>query len=65
MLEESAKMCSMLQMELENVSENGNGEKLIDLSLRMNISAVNGLWVLLVGEKLELTDPKLTKIVQV
>ena len=63
MLEESAKMCSMLQMELENVSE--NGEKLIDLSLRMNISAVNGLWVLLVGEKLELTDPKLTKIVQV
>lgn len=65
MLEESAKMCSMLQMELENVSENENGEKLIDLSLRMNISAVNGLWVLLVGEKLELTDPKLTKIVQV
>ena len=63
MLEESAKMCSMLQMDLENVSE--NGEKLIDLSLRMNISAVNGLWVLLVGEKLELTDPKLTKIVQV
>ena len=25
----------------------------------------SGLWVLLVGEKLELTDPKLTKIVQV
>ncbi len=32
---------------------------------RMNVSIVNALWVLLVGEKLDLNDSKLAKIVQV
>ncbi len=31
----------------------------------MNVSIVNALWVLLVGEKLDLNDAKLAKIVQV
>jgi hypothetical protein len=35
------------------------------LNLRLNISIVNALWVLLVGEQLELEDPHLAQIIQV
>ena len=36
----------------------------VGLNLQMNISIVNALWVVLVGEKLELDDPKLLNIVK-
>ena len=36
----------------------------IELNLQMNISIVNALWVILVGEKLALDDPKLLKVVK-
>ena len=35
----------------------------IDINSSINISIVNALWFILVGEKLELSDPKLQKIV--
>ena len=65
MIEEVNKLCSMLEKEVGQMEENEFGEKLIDLSLKMNISIVNALWVLLVGEKLDLNDEKLARIVQV
>ena len=65
MIEEVNKLCSMLEKEVGQMEENESGEKLIDLSLKMNISIVNALWVLLVGEKLDLNDEKLARIVQV
>ena len=65
MIEEANKLCSMLEKEVGQMEENEFGEKLIDLSLKMNISIVNALWVLLVGEKLDLNDEKLARIVQV
>ena len=65
MIEEVNKLCSMLEKEVGQMEENEFGEKLVDLSLKMNISIVNALWVLLVGEKLDLNDEKLARIVQV
>lgn len=65
MIEEANKLCSMLETEVGHTEVNEFGEKLVDLSLRMNISIVNALWVLLVGEKLDLKDEKLARIVQV
>ena len=65
MIEEVNKLCSMLEKEVVQMEENEFGEKLVDLSLKMNISIVNALWVLLVGEKLDLNDEKLAWIVQV
>ena len=35
----------------------------INLNKAMNISILNALWAILVGEKLELTDPKLNKTI--
>ena len=37
--------------------------KPVDLSNTMNISIVNALWHIITGEKLDLQDPKLTKII--
>ena len=65
MIEEVNKLCSMLETEVGQMEANEAGEKLMDLSLKMNISIVNALWVLLVGEKLDLNDEKLARIVQV
>ena len=36
----------------------------VGLNLQMNISIVNALWAILVGEKLDLDDPKLLKVVK-
>ena len=33
------------------------------LSLKLNISIVNALWTILVGEQLELTDPKIVDLI--
>ena len=52
-LEEVDKLCDKLD------SDGHHGSRAIDLSQRMNISIVNALWVLLVGEKLELDDKRL------
>jgi hypothetical protein len=65
MLEEVHKLCDMLEQELEMTQVNADGECLMELALKMNISIVNALWVLLVGEKLELNDERLTTIVKV
>jgi len=65
MLEEIQKLCSMLEQELESTEANESGERLIQLDLKMNISIVNALWLLLVGEKLELNDDRLMTIVKV
>jgi len=65
MLEEVQKLCVMLEQELEGKKVNKEGERLMELALKMNISIVNALWVLLVGEKLELNDERLTTIVKV
>ena len=37
----------------------------ISLNLRLNISIVNALWVILVGEQLDLEDPTLAEILKV
>ena len=34
----------------------------VDLNRTMNISILNALWSILVGEKLDLDDPKLAKV---
>ena len=52
-LEEVEKLCDQLDI------DGDQGNKAIDLTQRMNISIVNALWVLLVGEKLELNDKRL------
>ena len=65
MLEEVHKLCDMLGQELARTEVNEEGERLMELALKMNISIVNALWVLLVGEKLELNDERLTTIVKV
>ncbi len=65
MLEEVQKLCVMLEQELEGKKVNKEGERLMELALKMNISIVNALWVILVGEKLELNDERLTTIVKV
>ncbi len=65
MLEEVHKLCDMLEQELERTQVNVDGECLMELALKMNISIVNALWVLLVGEKLELNDERLATIVKV
>ena len=52
-LEEVEKLCDQLDI------DGDQGNKPIDLTQRMNISIVNALWVLLVGEKLELNDKRL------
>ena len=44
-------------------ADQNNGK--ISLNLRLNISIVNALWMLLVGEELELEDPHLAEIIQV
>ncbi len=36
----------------------------VDLNRTMNISILNALWSILVGEKLDLDDPKLAEIIQ-
>ena len=35
----------------------------VNLNRTMNVSIINALWLILVGEKLELDDPKLTKVI--
>jgi hypothetical protein len=65
MLEEIQKLCSMLEQELDSTEANESGERLMQLDLKMNISIVNALWLLLVGEKLELNDDRLMTIVKV
>ena len=64
-MEEVHKLCDMLEQELARTEVNEEGERLMELALKMNISIVNALWVLLVGEKLELNDERLTTIVKV
>ena len=65
MLEEIEKLCCMLEREVEATEANGDGERLTELALKMNISIVNALWLLLVGEKLQLNDDRLMTIVKV
>ncbi len=65
MLEEIQKLCNMLEQELESTEANESGEHLMQLDLKMNVSIVNALWLLLVGEKLELNDDRLMTIVKV
>jgi hypothetical protein len=36
----------------------------IDLNWSMNISVLNALWSILVGEKLDLDDPKLKSVIE-
>lgn len=36
----------------------------IDMNRMMNLSIINALWVILVGEKFELDDPKLNKVIE-
>ena len=52
--EEVAKLCSELAKEVDTT---------MDLNWRFNISSVNALWVILAGEKLDLKDERLHKIV--
>eukprot|EP00094_Tigriopus_californicus_P010881 TCALIF_10496-PA protein Name:"Similar to Cyp2j6 Cytochrome P450 2J6 (Mus musculus)" AED:0.07 eAED:0.07 QI:0/0.78/0.7/0.9/1/1/20/349/2332 len=54
-LEEVQKLCKSLQEE---------AGKPLDLSFKMNISIINALWLILVGERLELDDERLLKIVR-
>ena len=65
MLDEIHKLCNMLEEELKSTDVNEEGEILMELALKFNISIVNALWVLLVGEKLELNDDRLIMIVKV
>ena len=65
MLEEIHKLCNMLEQELDSTEASESGEHLMQLDLKMNISIVNALWLLLVGEKLELNDDRLMTIVKV
>lgn len=54
-LEEVQKLRKCLQKETG---------KPLDLSFKMNISIINALWLILVGERLELDDERLLKIVR-
>ena len=65
MLDEIHKLCNKLEEELKSTDINEEGERLMELALKFNISIVNALWVLLVGEKLELNDDRLMMIVKV
>ena len=65
MLDEIHKLCNMLEEELKSTDVNEEGEILMELALKFNISIVNALCVLLVGEKLELNDDRLIMIVKV
>lgn len=43
-------------------AESNNGK--LSLNLKLNLSIVNALWVILVGEELDLEDPQLAEIIQ-
>ena len=55
LIEEAQKLIKFLKTK---------ADKPIDLNRTMNISIVNALWGILVGERLELTDPKLLHILK-
>ena len=53
-IEEISKLCQKLS---------ANEGQPVDLSGTMNVSIINALWSIMVGERLELEDPNLLKVV--
>ena len=53
-IEEVSKLCQKLSKD--------EGQP-VDLSGSMNVSIINALWAIMVGERLDLEDPNLLKVV--